>query len=623
MQILLSEYFKVFIWKIFIMKNSSTYCQLFTLIITLIWTTTAISQPTVELNRADGIYDINESILFTVSSTSDSVQYDISHDRFTPTIISNKVPVENGKATFEFSLNSPNTVLCKVTTDEGEAAVGALIDPFKIDALMEEPSDFDQFWETAKEELAAIPIDPQLAYVTEDEYSTSYRVNLAHINNRRVYGYITIPKKEGIYPAVLSLPAFGTGANIVNPDPLLPKALGVISMTISIHNAEPDQVDSLAYQPNDITIPEENYLRQAVLCGVRAIDYLHSRADFNGKVGLLGVSQGGGLAILTAGVDERVDFISISGAVYGQHAGAAFDQASGFPYYLRSVENESTALQDAALNASLYYDAIFFARRFKGEVFSHMGYLDDIANPATQLAIFNQFTGSKVLTLSKELPHAHPAQYWSGRLATIRRILPEAKQYAWEWAGSATGYSIYAGQDTSVIAGESLQLSGQVLLDSVLVNLPAQWEILQTNEKINLSNMTESINVPFSTPGKYVLEFSAFDYSELESDQLFYALFDQVEVLAKSVSNTNDAITEFTTIYPNPASEQLFIEAGEAQLNFNRFQIYNQLGQLVQSEVSKQLIETVDVSTLAEGIYSIVLFTSDNQYVTKSFVKVK
>ncbi len=581
----------------------------------------AKSQPVIEINQLDGVYSIGEPINFTIASTSDSVKYDLFYDRFTPTIASGKIPVQNGKATFNFTVNAPNSLFCKVTAAEGSSTIGVLVEPFEIDALVEEPSDFDAFWNNAKAALASIPIDPQLTFLKEDEYSTSYRINLANIDNRRVYGYISIPKAAGVYPAVLSLPAFGVQPNIVNPDPILTRDLGVISMTISIHNTEPNELDSLAYQPDSKTVPEGNYLRQAVLCGVRAVDYLHTRDDFNGNIGLIGVSQGGGLAILTAGVDQRVDFISISGAVYGQHAGFAFDEASGFPYYLQSVSNQEEALQEAVLAASLYYDAIFFARRFRGDVFAHIGYLDDIAQPATQLAVFNQFSSSKVLIFSKDLPHAHPSQYWSGKINTIRRLLPEAKEYAWQWAGSATGYSIDAGKDTTIALGETLQLDGVVYLDGRLRALPAEWEVLEGVENVGFSNDGGRVVANFADTGKYVLQYRAFDYTELESNQKYYVLLDQVEVIVEAVTNTNHISSEAIQLYPNPTSETIVIKTDAGTPNFYTFQIYSQLGQLIRAGSSDAPISILNVESLERGTYNLVLTTSDKRELVKSFVK--
>ena len=52
------------------------------------------------------------------------------------------------------------------------------------------------------------------------------------------------------------------------------------------------------------------YYKYGVLGAIRAIDYIFSRSDFNGsEMGVMGVSQGGGLAYLVAGVDDRVNLL--------------------------------------------------------------------------------------------------------------------------------------------------------------------------------------------------------------------------------------------------------------------------------------------------------------------------
>ena len=112
----------------------------------------------------------------------------------------------------------------------------------------------------------------------------------------------------------------------------------------------------------------------------------------------MGVSQGGGLAYLLAGIDDRVSLLIASNPTMGQHVGFKYDRASGFPYYLANVtanNQGNTTLFNATVNATKYYDAMFAARRFKGASFTLTGLKDMVVPSGTVIASYNQLPGEK------------------------------------------------------------------------------------------------------------------------------------------------------------------------------------------------------------------------------------
>jgi len=164
----------------------------------------------------------------------------------------------------------------------------------------------------------------------------TYKV-MGNINNRRVYGYISIPK--GIpppYPAILTLPPFGFVENICVPETVIAEWGGALSISINIHEAEPDAVDPNSYEPTDISNPDLYYYKHSIAGAMRAIDYIFSRSDFNGTdMGVVGISQGGGLALMTAGVDQRVKSLVQTVSALCGHAGHRWDRPAGLPLFIR------------------------------------------------------------------------------------------------------------------------------------------------------------------------------------------------------------------------------------------------------------------------------------------------
>ena len=105
------------------------------------------------------------------------------------------------------------------------------------------------------------------------------------------------------------------------------------------------------------------------MAGVRCIDYIFSRPEFDGEnIIVTGVSQGSGLSNLVARIDDRVNFLIMSNPILGQNLGLQNNRAGGFPNYInQSIEGVGTVAHEALVaEAAKYYDAIYFAQRFQG-----------------------------------------------------------------------------------------------------------------------------------------------------------------------------------------------------------------------------------------------------------------
>ncbi|MEL6863915.1 MAG: Ig-like domain-containing protein [Bacteroidota bacterium] len=509
-------------------------------------------------DRATAQYAINETAQFVVSSNiPGSANYTISYDRFTPPIATGTVNLVPGhEVSIPFSLSEPGLVQCSVQQNGQFANAAAVFAPYQIQPLETVPSDFDQFWNQAKTELAAVPVDPQVTWISTNAYSTTYRVNLATVSSRRVYGYIVIPNGAGPFPAILSLPSFGSQPNVVQPDITLAEQGGAISMSISIHNSEPDQFDPNAYMPDEITDPNQLYSKLAVLAGIRAIDYLYTRNDFNGsELAVNGVSQGGGLAIMLAGLDTRVKLLVYSNPTHCEHAGLKYGKASGFPYYLdrSQTQNGDPTHFEATLQSVKYFEASTFAQGYSGPSLGIVSYEDDVCPAAATFTAYNQLEGQRILLHARELAHSHPGAYWEGRFDFYRQHFPSMKSPPWPWPASTTGYTIDAGADQMAMTGQAISLNAQTQNNDQLINLTeVQWELVEGPGNVLFSNPNAySTNATFSQAGRYHLRFRADDRDLLSSQQRFYTLADDLWVDVDGIDNQAPVVnlnTPLTTV---------------------------------------------------------------------------
>ena len=525
-----------------------------------------VAQVNVTTNQNDAYYEVGETASFNITSQqSGQINYTLKYDNFAAPIQTGTLSISSGQTlTVNHTATEPGIVVCTVDMFGNNAATAAAFSPYDIEVFEDEPSDFDAFWNTQKNILAGVPMNPQVTWHSNTQYSTTYRVNLGNIANRRVYGYVSIPNGQGPFPAIITFPAFGDVANTASPEEFLSENANVISMSVSIHNVEPDQVDPNAYEPDVYNDRDGLYYKFAIMGGVRAVDYIFSRPDFDGQnLGVTGVSQGAGLSTIIAGLDDRVNFLIHSNPVLAQNTGLKYGKATGFPNYIQRSRNEvGTAAHEAqTIDAVKYYDAIYFARRFNGPSLTIISYEDVVTPAATSFGIFNELKGPKILTHALNLGHAHPADFWVGRLDFIRRFIPGTTNPPFPFASSNQGYFIDAGDDIST-QNNTVNLSATIERNGIVnPGYQLQWEKIAGPGSVNFSNSNSyNTSATFSEDGDYVLRLIANDYSnDLAGEQKYYTLVDEVKVTVGNGGgggNQTAGCTNATNIALNKSTTQ-------------------------------------------------------------------
>ncbi len=386
----------------------------------------SVPPPAVEINQlwagADKtLYSVKETIRFRISSNvSGPCAYSIRHDRFLPALLEGSVDLVAGQEdTVSFSIDYPCFLLFTVNQNAATTTAGVAIDACDILPLAYLPPDFDQFWDSLKTELASVPINPKVTKsdAHSDISQTTYKMILDNIDGKKVYGWISIPNCPGPFAAVLHLPSFGQGP----VGPVSYEATdGIIGVSISIHNHDCEEwaPDSIAYQPPDYYFSRHtNYYKWGILGCLRAIDYIFTRPEFNGvHMAVTGVSQGGGLTMITAGLDERVKFIAQGVTALCNHAAFVSDRASGFPYWIYTGTQKGGDMAQIMIETG-YYDAVHFACRYKGPSLNFVGYNDDVCPPESVFAVYNHLMGKKSMYHSINTGHMTPASFWGDRAA--------------------------------------------------------------------------------------------------------------------------------------------------------------------------------------------------------------
>ncbi|MDR0988383.1 MAG: acetylxylan esterase [Prevotellaceae bacterium] len=304
--------------------------------------------------------------------------------------------------------------------------------PGKIQPYTAMPQDFRQFWEANKAEAANYP----LTYTKEraGEYCTDkvdcYLVRLQlNRSGQCIYGYLFYPKnaRPGSCPVVLCPP--GAGIKTIK-EPLRHKYYaeqGCIRFETEIHGLDPripsDEFRQIStafntretgYLENGLDNRDNYYMKRVYLSCVRAVDLLTSLPEWDGKnVIIQGGSQGGALALITAGLDSRVTACVANHPALADMAGYRAGRADGYPHFSR-LKGMDTPQKERTM---AYYDVVNFARQITAPVYMTWGYNDNTCPATTSYAVYN------VLTAPKEALITPVNEHWTSEATEYGHLL--------------------------------------------------------------------------------------------------------------------------------------------------------------------------------------------------------
>jgi len=369
----------------------------------------------------DWTYNVNETAKFSIQVfkygnllENVTIDYEAGPEMM-PNVKKEGIILQNGKFELSGTMKVPGFYRVRVWAIvdgrryEGLATAG--FEPEKIQPTVKDPPDFDSFWSDAIAEARKLNLDPRITLLPE---RCTSEANVYHVSfqndafGSRIYGMLAVPKKAGKYPAILRVP--GAGIRPYSGDSRT-AALGFITLEIGIHGI-PVNLDlqvymdlnggALAGYPS-IRMNDRNthYYKRVYLGCVRAVDFIFTLPEFNGKdIAVTGGSQGGALTIVTAGLDRRIQFAAAMYPALCDHTGYLNKRAGGWPHYYRNAEPKPGEVETLS-----YYDVVNFARRVTAPGYYTWGYNDLTCPPTSMYSAYNVITAPKELYIYQETGH--------------------------------------------------------------------------------------------------------------------------------------------------------------------------------------------------------------------------
>ena len=172
-----------------------------------------------------------------------------------------------------------------------------------------------------------------------------------------------------------------------------------------------------------IAAPQTYYYRGVYLDCVRALDVLAARPEVDAtRLAVTGVSQGGGLSLAVAGLDERVR-LCIPEVPYLCDFPRAVAITPDGPYreiagYLRLCDSVE---ESAALKTLSYFDNVNLAGLVKASCLVSVGLWDTICPPSTVFAAYNHLAGPKEIKVYPYMGHDENRQFTEAAMMAIAK----------------------------------------------------------------------------------------------------------------------------------------------------------------------------------------------------------
>jgi cephalosporin-C deacetylase-like acetyl esterase len=379
--------------------------------------------------NADGLYKAGEAANWTITrgpqATATTATYTIRKNGVMPPIKEGSLDLSSGSATIQMALDEPGALTLEVRppapagaatapaatsaprgrgSGRGPGAAGRLIDGAVVAAdqikpSLPRPDDFDSWWASKLQELSMIPVNPKLekteVNVADIDY---YKITMDNIGATHIQGQLARPTREGKFPAILQLQY--AGVYPLQRQWVTDRAkAGWLALNVLAHDMPIDDAAAIQqmargplnnYQAIGNTDREKSYFLRMYLGDCRALQYLESRPDWDGKtLVVMGDSMGGQQSYATVGlVGEKVTHMIVH-VPSGADVGAAGNgRAMAYPNWPNRPE---------VIQCARYFDQVNFAPRIKATTLVSVGLFDGTSPPTGVIAAFNLISGPKQL----------------------------------------------------------------------------------------------------------------------------------------------------------------------------------------------------------------------------------
>ena len=263
------------------------------------------------------------------------------------------------------------------------------------------------FWQNTKMQLAKVPINAVIEPIKEALPYHTYKITLQGLNNVKFVALLALPiqgeeVRKTPWPVIITTPGYGgsqqgimlsecqRGYAILQ---VFPRGQGVSTELYKVIG------DKLT---NHIENPDSAYYRGAYADVMRVIDYVFIRKDLDSKrIALVGTSQGGGISLAVAAIDQRVKTVVAHLPFLCNFKMAAVREGS----LVKQILDKEGKNNEKSLNVLSYFDPFQLAPKLTIPVLMSTGGKDTTCPKETIESVYARLPGKKELKFYQDLKH--------------------------------------------------------------------------------------------------------------------------------------------------------------------------------------------------------------------------
>jgi cephalosporin-C deacetylase len=406
------------------MKTKS--CASFLILFLIIFVFTVQGQ-TIRLKQSheNGIYKKGDKIKIIAildHRTGDSLSIKVWKNNDQLLLKSKSLPYKDSLEVFTGKMNEPCSLWIEADLKGFKKAIGLIVDPLKIKPGSDFPKDFKAYWDMEKQSLKALFMEVKSKKMEiPDSGFVCFDTEINCIGPKTAKGYFAKPAKAKVrsLPIVLLVHAAGVKgswcrsetANALNYAKM---GKGALCFDLNAHgmlNGQPyEYYDKLEagelkdYYVSGLENREDFYFRGMYLRLLRTIEFLTRQPEWDRKrILVIGESQGGGQALVAAGLDPRVSVVVATVPAMCDWGGTWVNRKGGWPQpFERSGDKEK-------MKQTLpYFDAANLLKNSKATIVVEIGLIDNTCPSTSVYAAINQAKGQKIIYPVPYREHSWP-----------------------------------------------------------------------------------------------------------------------------------------------------------------------------------------------------------------------
>jgi cephalosporin-C deacetylase len=274
--------------------------------------------------------------------------------------------------------------------------------------------DIHSFWRSTLSSLASEPVEATIEDTREPLPYKKYRVEYRSLGGIRIRAFLAIPIRGGEkphpLPAIVTAPGYGgfqqgimleecqRGYAILQ---VFPRSQGPSSELWKI-----DGPEKLTW---NLKQPQGAYYQGAYADVIRGIDYLLSRGDIDReRIAIAGTSQGGGIALAVASLDQRIKAVVAHVPFLCDVRRAARIEGS----LIKKLLDTAQTNDEQHLRALEHFDPLQLVPALRSPALISSGGKDSVCPAETIRAVFDSVPGIKSLFHDPSLPHTSSDRFY-------------------------------------------------------------------------------------------------------------------------------------------------------------------------------------------------------------------